>query len=256
MRPPPTPTSPDTNRDVAGAHGRTAPGLRHAAEVRVVGTLTGTPSQRPRRRSRADVDPAEVREPPHHPVPAARARDRHPDPTHGRSPARRRTASAAAARASIVASGSATTSRGRATRTEREGPWPPRLTTAAASESTLDVEGQRDADRVGVRGRTSERRPAARAHAGLCLSSSTSPRSASWPTSDRIALRVRPVGGDELGAGQRAAARGGRGRSRSGSPDGRSRCAARRRRDRLARFVILSCKRVPDSCNRGAVSSR
>ena len=43
---------------------------------------------------------------------------------------------------------------------------------------------------------------------------------------------------------------------RSGSLDGPSHCAVRRRRGRLARFVILSCKRVPDSYTSGPVSSR
>ena len=49
-------------------------------------------------------------------------------------------------------------------------------------------------------------------------------------------------------SGRRRAARG---RSRTGSPGARFRCAARPRPDPGARFVFLSCKRVPDSRNAG-----
>ena len=131
---------------------------------------------------------------------------------------------------------------------------PPSPTIATASESTRISSARTDAaparsadDRGGPAGR-------ARADGGRLLGDG--PRPPARRRAPRIALRVRPVARDQLGPGLRAARRGARGRSRSGSPGERSRCAARCRRDRRRKVCdpfLQTCARLG---KRGSVSSR
>ena len=211
-----------------------------------------SPSARASRSPSGTSTPAQVRGHRHHAVAAPDdARDRDADADDAAS---RR----ASGRSATRAARSATTSSTESSTLRPVDPDPLEDLAAEADDARPRASRRRsrgqDGGAVGVQ--ADERRgPAGRAERdGALLDDEAGGGQLADERADRAA---RQAGARRRARSARAVpAREARGRWRSGSRDGRSRCAARRRRGRLARFVFLSCKRVPDSYTGGPVSSR